>query len=84
MMSKSKSRYFPGGPVAKTLCSQCRGPVLITGQGTRSCMLLLKDLTGCNEDQRSHTLQLRPNAAKQIFFLKTLKKNSALEMDLQT
>ena len=23
---KEKMRYFPGGPVAKTLCSQCRGP----------------------------------------------------------
>ena len=23
---KEKMRYFPSGPVAKTLCSQCRGP----------------------------------------------------------
>ena len=29
---------FPGGPVAKTLCSQCRGP----GQGARSHTLRLK------------------------------------------
>ena len=36
---KSKSlRDFPGGPVAKTLSSQCRGP----GQGTGSHMLQIK------------------------------------------
>ena len=34
---------FPGGPVAKTLCSQCRGPGSIPGQGTRAHMLQLKD-----------------------------------------
>ena len=27
---------FPGGPVGKTLCSQCGGPGSIPGQGTRS------------------------------------------------
>ena len=32
---------FPGCPVAKTLCSQCRGPVSIPGQGTRSHMAKL-------------------------------------------
>ena len=30
---------FPGGLVAKTLCSQCRGPNSILGQRTRSHML---------------------------------------------
>ena len=39
---------FPGGPLTKTPCSQCRGLGLIPGQGTRShipqrvCMLQLK------------------------------------------
>ena len=87
MMSKPESRYFPGGPVAKTLCLQCRGAILITGQGTGSCMLLLKDLTCCSEDQRSHMLQLRPIfgcSQTNIFSKKTLKKHSALEMDFQT
>ena len=32
---------FPGGPVAKTRCSQCRGPVSIPGQGARSHMAKL-------------------------------------------
>ena len=32
---------FPGCPVAKTLCSQCRGPVSIPGQGARSHMAKL-------------------------------------------
>ena len=26
---------FPGGPVVKTLCLQCRGTGLISGQGTK-------------------------------------------------
>ena len=44
---------FPGGPVAKTLYSQCRGPESTPGQGTKS-----------------HMLQLRPAAARQIYFFK--------------
>ena len=34
--------HFPGGPTAKTLCSQCRGPGLIPDQGTGSHMLQLR------------------------------------------
>ena len=45
---------FPGGPVVKTLVSQCRGPGLIPGQGTRSHM----------RQQSSRVLQLRPSAAE--------------------
>ena len=33
---------FPGGPVAKTLHSHCRGPCSILGQGTRSQVLHLR------------------------------------------
>ena len=33
---------FPGGPVAKTPCCQCRGLGSIPGQGTRSHMLQLR------------------------------------------
>ena len=40
----------PGGPVAKTPCSQCRGPRFDPGQGTRSHMLQLKDPACCNKD----------------------------------
>ena len=35
---------LPGGPVAKTLHSQCRGSCSIPGRGTRSRMLTLKVL----------------------------------------
>ena len=42
-------RGFPGGPMAKTLCSQCRGLGSILGQGTRSHFL----------QQRVHTPQLK-------------------------
>ena len=34
---KCQFRDFPGGPVGKTTCSQCRGPGSIPGRGTRSC-----------------------------------------------
>ena len=34
----SGKRAFPGGPVGKTLCSQCGGPGSIPGRGTRSHM----------------------------------------------
>ena len=37
-MQSSQCKGFPSGPVAKTLCSQCKEP----GQGTRSHMLQLK------------------------------------------
>ena len=33
---------FPGGPVAKTLCSQCKGLGSIPGQGARAHMLQLR------------------------------------------
>ena len=36
------SRDFPGGPVAKTLCSNAGGPGSIPGQGTRSHMLQIR------------------------------------------
>ena len=39
---KSKPRDFPGGPMAKTLNSQCRGLGLIPGQGAGSHMPQLK------------------------------------------
>ena len=42
IIEKGKPLDFPDGPVAKTPCSQCRGPGLIPGQGTRSHMLQLK------------------------------------------
>ena len=38
----TKTGNFPGVPVAKTLCSQYRGPGSILGQGTRSHMLQLR------------------------------------------
>ena len=39
---RNQATDFPGGPVAKTLYSQCRGPGSIPGWGTRSHMLRLR------------------------------------------
>ena len=46
-------RDLPGGLVAKTPCSQCRGVGLIPGQETRSHMLQLKILCATTETWRS-------------------------------
>ena len=50
---------FPGGPVARALHSQCRGPRV-------QCLVRAVDPTCCNEDQRSRVPQLRLGAAKEI------------------
>ena len=38
-LAKIKMRDFLGGPVAETLCPQCRGLGSVPSQGTRSYML---------------------------------------------
>ena len=58
-ISKTKNWDFPGGPGAKTLHSQCRGPGFNPWSGKLHP-------TRCNEDRRSCVLQLRPDADKQI------------------
>ena len=54
---KSRLKYIlgtsPGSPVAKTLCSQCGGPGLISCQGTRSHMPQLKILHAATKTQHS-------------------------------
>ena len=42
---------FPGGPVAKTPCSQCRGPGFDLWSGTRSHTLQLKILHATTETE---------------------------------
>ena len=50
-------RAFPGGPVAKTPCSQCRGLGVLT-------LVRILEPVCCNEDWRSQVPQLRPCAVK--------------------
>ena len=58
---KDTFRDSPDGPVAKTLCSNAGGLASILGQGTKE--------TECGkEDERSQMPQLRPGAAKYIFY----------------
>ena len=49
---------FPGGPVAKTPGSQCRGPGSIPGQGTRSQMQQLSS-PAVTKTQRSQINKLK-------------------------
>ena len=49
-------RDFPGGPIAKTLSSQCRGSGSIPGQGTR---LHMPQLRVHMLHLKSYLLQLR-------------------------
>ena len=55
---------FPGGPVAKTLGFQCRGPRFYPWSGKETPHASTKDLTCHSEDQRSCMLQLRTDTAK--------------------
>ena len=64
---------FPGGPVAKTLCSQLGDPGSIPGQGTRSHM---PQLRVCLLQLKPHMLQLRPGTTKKK------KKSKCMKTDL--
>jgi len=55
---------FPGGPVAKVLCSQCRGPAFgalgsIPGWGSK-----IPHAPAKTNEKRSCMLQLQPGAAR--------------------
>ena len=73
----------PGGSVAKTLGSQCRGAWVQSLVRALDPMChnyefacCTKDLTCHNEDRRPHILQLRPNAAKHKLNKINYKKRS--------
>ena len=53
LLRKKDLRDFPGGPVAKTLCSQGWGPGSITGQEIQSHILQLKTLCAATKTQHS-------------------------------
>ena len=55
-------RDFPGGPVAKTSCSQEDGVGLIHGQGTRSHIPQLKILHAVTKTQWQPNKQIKENA----------------------
>lgn len=71
--------------MAKALHSHCRGPALILGQGSRPHRPELKSLhavtkipyattkDSASNNERSRGLQLRPDTAKQIKFLRKYK-----------
>ena len=56
---------FPGGRVAKTLCSQCRGHRFDPWSGNWIPQATTKNPTCHSKDRRSRMLQLRPGAAKE-------------------
>ena len=47
---------FPGGPVAGTLRSQCKGPGSIPGQGARAHMLQLRPRTAKKKKKKRGNL----------------------------
>ena len=55
---------FPGGPVAKTPCPQCRGAQVQSLIREKIPHAAAKDPAYCNEDQRPCMPQLRPDVAK--------------------
>ena len=52
-------RDFPGGPVAKTLCSEWRGPGFNPWSGHQTVLAATKTPSRCSEDHRSHLPPLR-------------------------
>ena len=56
-------RDFSDGPVAKTPCSQCRGPGLYPWSGNQILQLKIQC---CNRDGRFCMPQLRPGTAKLV------------------
>ena len=59
-------RDFPGGPVAETPHSQCRGPGFDPWLGNEIPHAARRDPTDHSEDWRARVPQLRPSPAKQI------------------
>ena len=55
-MLEANARDFLGGPVAKTLCSQCRGSGFDPWSGNEIPHATTTNLTCCNDDWRSHVL----------------------------
>ena len=53
---------FPGGPVAKTLSSQCKGPRFDPWSGTRSHMLQLKSSHATSKDSTCHNLKKKKDS----------------------
>ena len=72
LKKKKEGGELPGGPVAKTLCSQCRRPGFDPDQGTRSPHAATEDPVWCNKDWRSWERQLRPLHAKSLQSCPTL------------
>ena len=56
--------HFPGDPVARTLCSQCRKPGFSLWSGNYIPHTTTIEPTCHNEDWSSHLPLLRPSAAK--------------------
>ena len=59
-----KPREFPGGPVAKTPHSQCRGPGINPWLGKYMPHAATKDPACCNKNRRYCVSQLRPGIVK--------------------
>ena len=76
---------FCGSPVAKTLHSQCRGPGLIPGKGTRIRMLQLRQKILCATTEPSAAKQTNKKYIKINIFkilLREKKKESGINMTL--
>jgi len=74
---------FPGGPVAKTPHSQCRGPGSIPGQEARSHLLKLRlsHATAKDPARPAKTWSIQINKRKKIFL--TDNHSKYLEMVLK-
>ena len=65
---------FPGGPVAKTPSSQCKGPRFDPWSGTRSHMLQLNSLHATSKDSTCHNLKKYSTCCNWGFIIKVRMK----------
>ena len=63
--SIKKLEEFACGPVAKTLCPQCRGPRFDPWSGNYNLQATTKSLHAATKDRRNRVLQLKPGALKE-------------------
>ena len=73
--SIKKLEEFACGPVAKTLCSQCRGPRFDPWSGNQNPHATTKSLHATTKERRNRVLQLKPSALNERKKKKEIRKS---------
>ena len=74
--------FLPGGPGAKTLCFQCRGPRCNSWSGNQIPQVGTKSFHATAKDPTCHKEDQRPSEAKYINIYFLIKNNTKLMEDI--